>query len=137
MLLIVGRQAQALDPSAFGVALRLVHQSPAVALPSLRLGHHHRLHEQAAAVTYDLGQAGVAQQPLRLSAALQENQADGELWAGLLEGVDPGGLAPLPLGVDQVGAGNQQVRTPMDRNRADLLWLIRVGVNLLFNFIQR
>lgn len=79
VLLVVGGQAQALEPSAFGVALSLLHQSPAVALPSLRLGHNHRLNKQAVTVTYDLGQPGVAEQPLRLPVALQENQADGEL----------------------------------------------------------
>lgn len=80
VLLIVCGQTQALEPSAFGVALGLLHQSPAVASPSDRLGHHHGLDKQAAAVTYDPGQPGVAEQPLRLSVALQKKQADGELW---------------------------------------------------------
>lgn len=133
MLLIVGCQAKALEPSASGVALSLLHQSPAVAFTSLCLGHHHRLYEQAAAVTYDPGEPGVAKQTLCPSVALQENEADGELWTGLLEGVNPGGLTPLPLRVDQVCAGNQQVRTPVDRNCTDLLWLLRVSVRLLFS----
>lgn len=84
-------------------------------------------------MTYDPGQPRVAEQLLCLTVALQEHQADGELWTGLLEGVNPGGLAPLPLRVDQVRAGYQQVRTPVDRNRMDLLWLLRVRVQLLFN----
>lgn len=121
VLFIVGGQAQALESSAFGVALNLFHQSPAIALPSLRPGHNHRLDEQAAVVTYHPGEACVADQPLCLSVALQENQADGELWTGFLEGVNPGGLAPLPLGVDQVRTGNQQVRSPVDRDCTDLL----------------
>lgn len=133
VLLIMGGQAQALEPSAFGIALNLLHQSPAVAFTSLHLGHNHRLNKQAAAVTYDPGQPCVAEQPLCLSVALQEHQADGELWTGLLEGVNPGSLAPLPLGVDQVCAGYQQVRTPVDRNCMDLLWLLRVSVQLLFS----
>lgn len=131
MLLVVGGQAQALEPPALGVALGLLHQSPAVALAPLRPGHDHRLDEQAAAVAYDPGQPGVAQQPLRLPVAAQEDEADGELRAGLLEGVNPGGLAPPPLGVDQVGAGDQQVRAPVDGDRADLLRLPGAGAQLL------
>lgn len=121
VLLIVGGQAKALESSAFGIALNLLHQSPAIAFSPLCLGHNHRLDEQAAGVTYDPGQTGVAEEPLCLFVALQENQADGELWTGLLEGVNPGGLAPLPLRVDQVCAGYQQVWTTVNRNRMDLL----------------
>jgi len=137
VLLIAGRQAQAREPSAPGVALGLLHQGPAVALPSLRVRHHHRLHKQAAAATHDPGQPGVAEQPLRLSVAPQENQADGEFRTGLLEGVDPGGPAPLPLAVHQVCAGSQQVRTPVDRHRADLLWSLRDGELLNFSIRRR
>lgn len=85
-------------------------------------------------MTYNPGQPGVAEQPLCLSVALQENQTDGKLWTGLLEGVNAGGLAPLPLRVDQVCARNQQVQAPVDWNRTDLLWLFRVSVQVLFNF---
>lgn len=41
VLLVVGGQTHTLEPSASGVALNLVHQSPAVALPSFLLGHDH------------------------------------------------------------------------------------------------
>lgn len=126
VLLVVGGQTHTLEPSASGVALNLLHQSPAVALPSFRLGHDHRLDEQAAAVTYDPGQPGMAEQPLRVPVAPQEDQTDRELRTGLLEGMDPGGLAPLPLRVDQVSAGYQKVRTPVDGNRTDLLGLFRI-----------
>lgn len=128
VLLVMGGQAQALEPSAFGIALSLLHQSPTVSLTPLRLGHHHRLHKQAAAVTYDPRQPGVAQQPLCLFVALQENQADGELRAGFLQGVNTGGLTPLPLRVDQVSAGDQQVGTPVYRHHMDLPRLFRVCV---------
>lgn len=131
VLLIVRGQAQALEPSAFGIALCLVHQSAAVALPPHRLGHNDRFDEQAAAVTDHPGQTDVAEQLLSPSAALQKNQADGELRTGLLEGVNPGGLAPLPLGVDQVGTGCQQVWAQVDGNGADLLWLFRAVLNVL------
>lgn len=97
VLLIVGGQAQSLEPPPCSVVLNLLHQSSPVTFPSLLLGHNHRLDEQAAAVTYDPGQPCMAQQPLRLFVAQQEDQADGELWTGLLEGVNPGGLASLPL----------------------------------------
>lgn len=133
-LLVVSGQAHAREPSAFGVALRLLHQSPAVAPPSLGAGHHHRLHEQAAGVTHDPGQPGVAEQPLRLPEAAQEHQADGEVRTGLPEGVDPGGPAAPPLGVHQVGAGNQQVGTLVYRNRTDLLRLFGVSGKLPLGF---
>lgn len=83
-------------------------------------------------MTYDPTQPCMAEQTLRLFVALQENQADGELWTGLLEGVNPGGLASLPLRVDQVRAGYQQVRTPVDRNRTDLLQMFSVFLSALF-----
>lgn len=121
MLLVVRGQAHALEPSVSGVALSLFHQNPAVAPATLAFGDNDGFHKQTAAVTYDLGQPGVAQQPLALWGALQENQADGELLTGLQEGVDSGGLAPLPLRVDQVCAGHQQVWAAVDRNCADIL----------------
>lgn len=121
VLLIMRGQTQALEPSTLGVALHFLHQSPSVAPPTLRLRHDHRLNKQAAAVTYDPGQPSVTQQALCLLVALQQNQADRELRAGLLEGVDPRGLAPLPLRVDQVSTGDQQVWTLVDRNSTDLL----------------
>lgn len=128
VLLIVGGQAQAPEASAFGVALGLVHQNPSVSFPALSLGHNHRLNEQAAAVTYDSGDPNVAEQPLRLFVALQENQGDGELGTRLLEEVESGSLASLPLRVDQVGTRSQQVWTPVDWNAADLPWLLRICV---------
>lgn len=121
VLLVVRGQAQALEPSVSGVALGLFHQSPAVAPATLAFGDDDRFHKQAAAVTYDLGEPGVAQQPLALWGALQENQADGEILTGLLDGVDSGGLAPLPLRVDQVCTGHQQVGAEVDGNCMDLL----------------
>lgn len=80
-------------------------------------------------MTYDPGQPGVAEQPLRVSVALQEDQTDRELRTGLLKGMDPGGLAPLPLRVDQVSTGYQKVLTPVDGNRTDLLRLFRVSLS--------
>lgn len=137
VLLIVGGQAQALIPSAFGIALSLLHQNPAISFPSLLLGHHHWFDEQTAAMTYNLGDPNVAEQPLCLSVALQENQGDGELWTRLLEGVHTCALASLPLSVDQVRTGNQQVWTPVDGNGMDLHWLFRVCVQLLSHFFTQ
>lgn len=77
------------------------------------------------------GEAGVANQPLCPSVALQQHQTDGELRTGLLQGVNPRRLAPLPLRVDQVGAGHQQVRTQVDWHDADLLWLFAVFPDIL------
>lgn len=134
VLLVMGGQAQTLEASALSVELRLLHQNPTVALPPLLFGHNYRLYKQAAAVTHDQGEPGVAEEPLLCpSGALQENQADGELRAGLLEGVDPGCLAPPPLGVDQVRAGYQQVRTPVDRNRTDPPCFLSVVVFAILN----
>lgn len=132
MLLIMGGQAQSLEPPSCSVVLNLLHQSSSITFPSLLLRHNHRLDEQAAAVTYNQRQPCVAQQTLRLFVAQQEDQADGELWTGFLEGVNPGGLASLPLRVDQVCTGNQQVRTPVDGNRTDLLRMLSVFLNILF-----
>lgn len=121
VLLVVRGQAQALEASASGVALGLFHQQPAVAPPPLAFGDNDRFYKQTAAVTYHLGEPGVAQQPLALWGALQEDQADGELLTGLQEGVDSGRLAPLPLRVDQVCTGHQQVRAEVDGNCVDIL----------------
>lgn len=121
VLLVVRGQAQALEPSAAGVALGLLHQNPAVAPATLRSGDNDGFYKQTASVTHDLGQPGVAEQALALWGALQENQADGEILTGLQEGVDSGGLAPLPLRVDQVRAGHQQVRAEVDGHCVDLL----------------
>lgn len=127
VLLVVGGQAQTLEASSLSIALSLLHQSPAIALPPLLLGHNHRLHKQAAAVSHDPGEPGMAEEPLlRPSGALQENQADRKFRAGLLEGVDPGGLAPLPLRVDQICAGNQKVRTLVDGNHVDPSRFLRI-----------
>lgn len=41
-----------------------------------------------------------------------------------MERVNPGGLAPLPLTVDEVCAGNEQVGALVDGNGVDLLWLL-------------
>lgn len=79
-------------------------------------------------MAYDSGHPNVAEQPLCLFAALQENQGDGELWTRLLEEVDTGALASLPLRVDQVCTRNQQVWTSVDWNCTDLLLLFRVCV---------
>lgn len=121
VLLVVRGQAQALEPSVSGVTLGLFHQSPAVTPATLGFGDDDGFYKQTAAVTYDLGQPGVAEQPLALRGALQENQADGKILTGLQEGVDSGGLAPLPLRVDQVCAWHQQVRAEVDGNGVDLL----------------
>lgn len=133
VLLVVGGEAQASEPPAFGVALRLLHQRPAVAPPPLPLGHDHRLDKQAAAKSHDPGQTHVAQEPLRPSVSLQQNQTDGELRAGLLKSVDPGRLAPRPLGVDQVRAGDQQVRTVVDRNRTKPPRVLGIRMWILLN----
>lgn len=79
MLLIMGSQTEALEPSISGVVFSLLHQSATVALAPLRPGHNYRLDKKAAAATHDPGQPGVAEQPLCPSAALQENQVDGKL----------------------------------------------------------
>lgn len=121
VLLVARGQAQALEASVPGVALALFHQSPAVAPAPLAFGDDDGFYEQTSAVTHDLGQPGVAEQPLALRGALQENQADGKILTGLEEDVDAGGLAPPPLGVDQVRAGHQQVRPEVDGNCVDLL----------------
>lgn len=121
VLLVVRGQAQALKASVSGVALGLFHQSPAVAPASLGFGDNNGFYKQTAAVTYDLGQPGVAEQPLALWGALQENQADGKILTGFQEGVDSGSLAPLPLRVDQVCAGHQQVWSEVDGNHVDVL----------------
>lgn len=134
VLLVVRGQAQPLEASAFSVALSLLHQSPAIALSPLLLGHNHRLHKQAGAVSHDPGEPGVAEEPLlRPPGALQEYQADRKFRGGLLEGVDPGHLAPLPLRVDQICAGNQKVRTLVDGNHMDPPWFLRVTGLIVLN----
>jgi len=123
-LLVVGGEAQAEEPAASCVALRPLHQHASVALAPLRLRHHHRLHEEAGPVTYDPGEAGVAQHALSPRGAGEHRQADGELLAGLLQGVEPRALAPPPLAVDQQGAGEQQVWPLVDGHHAELLLLV-------------
>lgn len=121
VLLVVCGQAEAPEPSASSVALGLFHQSPAIAPAPLSPGDNHRFYKQTAALSYDPGQPGVAKQPFPLWGALKQNQADGEILTRLHQGVDPGGLAPPPLRVDQVGAGHQQVRAEVDGNYVDIL----------------
>lgn len=75
-------------------------------------------------MSHHQGQPRVAQQTLRPFVALQEDEADGELCAGLLQRVDPGRLTPLPLRVDQVSAGDQQVWTLVNWDEADLIWFM-------------
>lgn len=123
MLLIMCCQTQAPEPTPLCIPLRLLHQSPAIAPPPLSLGHNHGLHKQAAAVSHNLGEPGVAQQTLRPPVALQEDEADGELWTGLLQRVNPGRLTPPPLRVDQVSTWDQQVWTLVDGDEADMVWL--------------
>lgn len=121
VLLVVRGQAQALKPSVSSVAFGLFHQSPAVASSTLGSGDNNGFYKQTAAVTHDPGQPGVAEQPIALWAHLQENQADGELMAGLEERMDSGGLAPLPFRVNQVCTGHQQIRPEVNGNCVDLL----------------
>lgn len=61
VLLIVGGQTETLEPSTSGVTFGLLHQSAAIALASLRLGHNYWLDKKAAAVTHDPRQPGVAE----------------------------------------------------------------------------
>lgn len=136
-LLVVRGQAQAREAAAPSVALGLQHQRAAVTPPALRPRHHNRFHKEAAAVPHHPGQAGVADQLLCPSASPQQRQGDRELCAGLLQGVDPRRLAPLPLRVDQVGAGHQQVRPQVDGHCPGRLRLAAVSPDILNLTVQR
>lgn len=136
-LLVVRGEAETREAPTPGVALGLPHQRAAVAPPALRLRYNHRLHEEAAAMPYNPGEAGVANQLFRPCPPPQQHQADGEVHAGLLQGVDSRHLAPLPLRVDQVGAGQQQVGPQVDGHRPGRLRLSAVLPNILSVTIRR
>ena len=123
-LLVVGGEAQPAEPAAAAVALRQLHQRAAAALAALRRRHHHRLQEEAGPVAHHPGEAGVAQQPLGPRGPGQQHQADGELRAGLLQRVEPRGLAPPPLLVHQVGAAGQEVGPLVDGDHAEPILLL-------------